>query len=370
MAEVILMPGLSDTMTEGVIDAWHKNVGDAVKKGDLLAEIETDKATMELESYHEGVLLHVGTHLGGKLQVNDLLAVIGKQGEDISEILFKFQTNNADLIREEAIQKREEEYEKIRKESENELVKYLSQPQINESYPIKYIFNRNEDASTKIIGTTIVTTIIMIFIGINNQLYLPINKFNPDIELVNIITIIFQSAINIVIILLLILAEIAIFFIVNYAILSLNSIYFKEKIKEKSDKTNFYLIILLFPIFCYLLLGRFLFHIVKLIETFTLKIITHSNYKDLDLFDSSIIIPIKDYKVNNWKDINVYYIVFFPLIIPIVLTLKFFHTMIILILILLFEIGGVFTWILNKLFLILEKCNNLINSIWNEINRF
>jgi pyruvate dehydrogenase E2 component (dihydrolipoamide acetyltransferase) len=61
MAEVILMPRLSDTMTEGVIAAWHKNVGDAVKKGDLLAEIETDKATMELESYQEGVLLHIGT---------------------------------------------------------------------------------------------------------------------------------------------------------------------------------------------------------------------------------------------------------------------------------------------------------------------
>ena len=87
MAEVILMPRLSDTMTEGVIAAWHKNVGDQIKKGDLLAEIETDKATMELESYQNGVLLHVGTAKGGKLQVNDLLAVVGKAGEDISSIL-------------------------------------------------------------------------------------------------------------------------------------------------------------------------------------------------------------------------------------------------------------------------------------------
>jgi multidrug efflux pump subunit AcrA (membrane-fusion protein) len=70
MAEVILMPRLSDTMTEGVITAWHKKVGDAVKKGDLLAEIETDKATMELESYQEGTLLHVGADNGEKLQVN------------------------------------------------------------------------------------------------------------------------------------------------------------------------------------------------------------------------------------------------------------------------------------------------------------
>ena len=87
MAEVILMPRLSDTMTEGVIAAWHKNVGDAVKKGDLLAEIETDKATMELESYQEGVLLHIGTTKGGKLQVNDLLAIIGKAGEDVASLI-------------------------------------------------------------------------------------------------------------------------------------------------------------------------------------------------------------------------------------------------------------------------------------------
>jgi len=87
MAEVILMPRLSDTMTEGVIAAWHKKVGDPVKKGDLLAEIETDKATMELESYKDGTLLHIGANKGGKLQVNDLLAIIGQQGEDISQHL-------------------------------------------------------------------------------------------------------------------------------------------------------------------------------------------------------------------------------------------------------------------------------------------
>ena len=87
MAEVILMPRLSDTMTEGVIAAWHKKVGDTVKKGDLLAEVETDKATMELESYKDGVLLHIGADKGAKLQVNDLLAIIGKSGEDISSLL-------------------------------------------------------------------------------------------------------------------------------------------------------------------------------------------------------------------------------------------------------------------------------------------
>ncbi|MGB8193630.1 MAG: pyruvate dehydrogenase complex dihydrolipoamide acetyltransferase [Chitinophagaceae bacterium] len=87
MADVILMPRLSDTMTEGVIAAWHKKVGDPVKKGDLLAEVETDKATMELESYKDGTLLHIGIDKGGKLQVNDLLAIIGKPGEDISGIV-------------------------------------------------------------------------------------------------------------------------------------------------------------------------------------------------------------------------------------------------------------------------------------------
>jgi pyruvate dehydrogenase E2 component (dihydrolipoamide acetyltransferase) len=87
MAEKILMPRLSDTMTEGVIAAWHKNVGDPVKKGDLLAEIETDKATMELESYKDGVLLHRGAEQGGKLQVNDLLAIVGNKGEDVSGLV-------------------------------------------------------------------------------------------------------------------------------------------------------------------------------------------------------------------------------------------------------------------------------------------
>lgn len=87
MAEVILMPRLSDTMTEGVIAEWHKNVGDSVKKGELLADVETDKATMELESYKDGTLLHIGTIKGGKLQVNDLLAIIGNKGEDVADLI-------------------------------------------------------------------------------------------------------------------------------------------------------------------------------------------------------------------------------------------------------------------------------------------
>jgi pyruvate dehydrogenase E2 component (dihydrolipoamide acetyltransferase) len=87
MAEVIKMPRLSDTMTEGVIAAWHKKVGDNVSKGDLLAEVETDKATMELESYKDGTLLHIGGDKGSKIQVDDLLAIIGKPGEDITSLV-------------------------------------------------------------------------------------------------------------------------------------------------------------------------------------------------------------------------------------------------------------------------------------------
>jgi len=87
MAEVILMPRLSDTMTEGVIAAWHKKVGDTVKKGDLLAEIETDKATMELESYKDGTLLHIGGDKGAKIQVDELLAIVGAPGEDVSGLV-------------------------------------------------------------------------------------------------------------------------------------------------------------------------------------------------------------------------------------------------------------------------------------------
>src|SRR5215217_5310436 len=87
MAEVILMPRLSDTMTEGVIAAWHKKVGDTVQKGELLAEIETDKATMDLESYKDGTLLHVGGDKGSKIQVDDLLAILGNPGEDVSGLI-------------------------------------------------------------------------------------------------------------------------------------------------------------------------------------------------------------------------------------------------------------------------------------------
>ncbi len=87
MAEVITMPRLSDTMTEGVVAAWLKKVGDKISEGDILAEIETDKATMEFESFYEGTLLYIGLQEGEAAPVDSLLAIIGNEGEDISTLL-------------------------------------------------------------------------------------------------------------------------------------------------------------------------------------------------------------------------------------------------------------------------------------------
>jgi len=87
MAQIITMPRLSDTMTEGVVATWLKKVGDSIKTGDILAEIETDKATMEFESFHDGVLLHIGIQEGQSAPVDSLLAIIGAAGEDISALL-------------------------------------------------------------------------------------------------------------------------------------------------------------------------------------------------------------------------------------------------------------------------------------------
>lgn len=81
------MPKLSDTMTEGVVAEWTKKVGDSVKNGEVLAEIETDKATMEFESFYDGVLLHIGVEKGKTAPVNTILAIIGEKGEDISALL-------------------------------------------------------------------------------------------------------------------------------------------------------------------------------------------------------------------------------------------------------------------------------------------
>ncbi|OGX85117.1 pyruvate dehydrogenase complex dihydrolipoamide acetyltransferase [Hymenobacter glacialis] len=87
MAEIIKMPKMSDTMTEGTIAAWLKKVGDKVKSGDILAEVETDKATMELENYEDGTLLYIGPKEQESVVVDGILAIVGKEGEDFSALL-------------------------------------------------------------------------------------------------------------------------------------------------------------------------------------------------------------------------------------------------------------------------------------------
>ena len=87
MAEIVRMPKLSDTMTEGVVATWLKQVGDEVESGEILAEIETDKATMEFESFFDGVLLHIGVEQGATAPVDSLLCILGEKGEDISAVL-------------------------------------------------------------------------------------------------------------------------------------------------------------------------------------------------------------------------------------------------------------------------------------------
>ena len=83
MAEVVKMPKMSDTMTEGVMAKWHKKVGDKVKSGDVMAEVETDKATMDLESYWDGTILYIGVEEGKAVPVDAIIAVVGKEGEAV-----------------------------------------------------------------------------------------------------------------------------------------------------------------------------------------------------------------------------------------------------------------------------------------------
>ena len=100
MAEIIRMPKLSDTMTEGVVATWLKKVGEEVENGELLAEIETDKATMEFESFYDGVLLHIGVEEGSTAPVDSLLCILGDAGEDVSELIKQAETS----VPEEAIE--------------------------------------------------------------------------------------------------------------------------------------------------------------------------------------------------------------------------------------------------------------------------
>ena len=116
MAQVINMPRLSDTMEEGTVAKWLKNVGDKIEEGDILAEIETDKATMEFESFHEGTLLHIGVQEGDGAPVDTLLAIIGDEGEDISTLLNGSSTSSEESSSEE---KKEDDSSSSNTESSN-----------------------------------------------------------------------------------------------------------------------------------------------------------------------------------------------------------------------------------------------------------
>ena len=118
MAEAIRMPRMSDTMTEGVIVEWHKKVGDKIKPGDLLADVETDKATMELESYNEGTLLYIGVEKGKSVPVEGILAIVGKAGEDYKPLL-EGEKNNGPKENK-AEEKVEKNAESVPKKDENE----------------------------------------------------------------------------------------------------------------------------------------------------------------------------------------------------------------------------------------------------------
>ena len=131
MAEIIRMPKMSDTMEEGVISSWLKKVGDEIKSGDILAEVETDKATMELESYDDGTLLHIGIKDGESVPVNGIIAIIGEKDEDISEILNEANKNPSneeekkELLAEEEKDIKEEEKDKKIKEDVIDAVKKI-----------------------------------------------------------------------------------------------------------------------------------------------------------------------------------------------------------------------------------------------------
>ncbi len=95
MAEVIRMPKMSDTMEEGVIAEWHKKVGDKIKSGEIIAEVETDKATMDLESYYDGTLLYIGVQKGDAVPIDGIMAVVGNEGEDYQSLLEGGESNGA-----------------------------------------------------------------------------------------------------------------------------------------------------------------------------------------------------------------------------------------------------------------------------------
>ncbi len=118
MAEIINMPRLSDTMEEGTVAKWYKKVGDEVNEGDILAEIETDNATMEFEAFYSGTLLHIGINEGDTAPVDNLLAIIGKKGEDISKLL-SVDLDNEKVVNEVSVDVNEEKNKSLANENNN-----------------------------------------------------------------------------------------------------------------------------------------------------------------------------------------------------------------------------------------------------------
>ena len=118
MAEIINMPRLSDTMEEGTVAKWYKKVGDEVNEGDILAEIETDKATMEFEAFYSGTLLHIGINEGDTAPVDNLLAIIGKKGEDISKLL-SVDLDNEKVVNEVSVDVNKEKNKSLANENNN-----------------------------------------------------------------------------------------------------------------------------------------------------------------------------------------------------------------------------------------------------------
>ncbi len=136
MATVVTMPRLSDTMTEGTVATWLKKVGDKISEGDILAEIETDKATMEFESFNAGTLLHIGIQEGETATVDSLLAIIGKEGEDISDLLKGEAPNDKKEAEANSETKKEEKETSETKSKNTELpkgVKVVTMPRLSDT---------------------------------------------------------------------------------------------------------------------------------------------------------------------------------------------------------------------------------------------
>ena len=150
MAEIINMPRLSDTMEEGTVATWFKNVGDKVSEGDILAEIETDKATMEFESFYNGKLVHIGVQAGETVNVDDLIAIISDGDVDVEKLLESYAEGTETDTNEEVVTD-DDPLNEINKQDQNE----DSEVEINIDDDISFIdedeINEDDDLNEEII---------------------------------------------------------------------------------------------------------------------------------------------------------------------------------------------------------------------------